>query len=146
MPHKRHLDSAQDQPLAREPLAHERTWQCQCGSALRIRAGTDRGDGPSNFLVDTNPRRRTFGHALLPSGELTWEGLREERGWERDGDVVTCPACAMGRTRDEHRVMSRFQPERIGAEIAARQITRQSRGAIQAEAVFAALGVRGAQV
>lgn len=128
-----------DQPRVRPPMGHSRTWQCGCGAKLTIRSHTKRREGGSNFTVDINPKNSTFGHSMVPSGQLNWEGLRAERGWERDGDVVTCPACVQGRPLEEHRRISRFQPERIGAEIAARHITRQSDGTIQAEAVFTRL-------
>jgi hypothetical protein len=142
MERKRHGESVAEPIRTREKMAHRRSWQCACGATLVIKAHDARAEGPSNFVVDTNPRRQTFGHALTPSGRLTWEGLRDERGWEREGDQVQCPACVQGRTRDAHRLMSRFQPERVGAEIAARHITRQSGGAIQAEAVFTILKAR----
>lgn len=140
MPPKVILPPASDQRPPR-PMTHEQTWQCACGSTLRISTHEERADGPSNFFVqlDPNATHPPFGHSMLPSSRLNWEGLREERGWEREGDVIKCPACVQGRTRDEQRLFHRFQRERVGAEIAARHITRQSGGTIQAEAVFARL-------
>lgn len=131
----RHQESAADPSRTLAPFGYSRGWQCTCGSKLTIKLRTDRANGPSNFIVDINPKNRTFGHGLIPPGRLNWEGLREERGWERDGDGVTCPACAMGRTRDQHRLIPDVQRT---FEIAARHITRQSGGTIQADAVAVA--------
>jgi hypothetical protein len=140
---KRHHESAAEPVRTLEPFGHARTWQCVCSSKLTVKSRKARAEGPSNFIVDINPKHQTFGHSLVPSGRLNWEGLREERGWERDGDVVTCPACVQGRTRDEQVLVSRFQPAQVTAEIAARHITRQSGGTIQAEAVFTRLLPKG---
>lgn len=134
--HHRHQESAAEPVRTLEPFAHARSFQCTCGSTLTVRTRTPRAEGPSNFIVDINPKHRSFGHSLIPSGRLNWEGLREERGWERDGDLVVCPACAQGRTRTQQRLIPNAQRT---AEIAARHITRQSGGTIQAEAVFTRL-------
>jgi hypothetical protein len=140
---KRHQESAAEPVRTLEPFGYARTWQCTCGAKLTLKSRKARAEGPSNFIVDINPKNSTFGHSLVPSGRLNWEGLREERGYERDGDVVKCIACVMGRTLDEQRLVSRFQPHRVAAEIAARHITRQSGGTIQAEVVFTRLLPKG---
>lgn len=136
--HHRHpVDSLDPVTRALEPWKFERTWACTtCGQKVTIRTQIPRDDGPSNFVVDTNPKARTFGHGLIPPSRLNWEGLREERGLERDGDRILCPACVQGRTHDEHRLVP---IARRVVEIAARHITRQSAGAIAAEAVFTRL-------
>lgn len=134
--HHRHQESAAAAPRVRTRFEQARTWQCPCGAQLVIRSHEALADGPSNFLVNLNPKDRQFGHSIIPSGRLNAEGLREERGWERDGDVVKCPACVMGRTRGEQRLIPH---EQRTVEIAARHITRQSGGTIQAEAVFTRL-------
>lgn len=117
-----------------EPWKFERTWAChQCGHKVTLKTQLLRAEGPSNFLVNLNPKEQAFGHGLVPPSRLNWEGLLEERGYERDGDLITCPACVTGRTHDEYRLVP---IERRTVEIAARHITRQSGGTIQAEAVF----------
>jgi hypothetical protein len=74
---------------------------CKCGAMLKIKAKENRKDGPSNFKANA------FGHATLPSHELTWYGLVEERGWKVKGDKVTCPACQVGMTVLEYKASKR---------------------------------------
>lgn len=76
-------------------------WTCEGACAqnlqptkLRIRARQDRAAGPSNF--EAYPKRHRFaGTSKLPSHELTWNGLAEERGWQTTPKVL-CPACLEG--------------------------------------------------
>lgn len=97
-------------------LSH--TWTCTCGAKLTIRAreGEDHADGPSNF-DPKNPKQQ-------PS-ELNWEALREERGWARDSDTITCPATQLGMTVADYKEMRRR--ERIAQQIA--ELKRQLQGA-----------------
>jgi hypothetical protein len=73
---------------AKAAFEYRRVWTCPCGAQLRIRAREARADGPSNFRMGPG------GHAVLPSSDLTWNGLAEERGWQTD--PVCCPACQRG--------------------------------------------------
>ncbi len=75
-----------------EGYAFARAWTCEsCQQQMRIRVREDRADGPSNYETYP-PRHPKHGHSVRPSGELTWNGLAEERGW-RVAPVIQCPTC-----------------------------------------------------
>lgn len=75
--------------VAAKKYKYVKQWNCQCGAQLRIKSTTSRDEGASNFV----PTRS--GHATLPSGELNWAGLANERGWKPEQDRM-CPACQAG--------------------------------------------------
>lgn len=82
-------------PLTKEEVVRSgkvyrfsKTWQCSCGAELKIRSKQGHNNGPSNFVEGAR------GHATLSPGQLTWDGLAEERGWMTT--PVKCPACRRG--------------------------------------------------
>lgn len=82
-------------------LPFVREWFCvKCNARLKIRCESDHANGPSNFVMYP-PSHRLSGHATLPSGELTWNGMVEERGWKAEPKVV-CPACRRGLTVQQY--------------------------------------------
>lgn len=99
---------------AARTFSHRRTWVCRCGATLTVRARDSRADGPSNYQVcpPDFPIVRMRGHSLLPSGDLTWNGLAAERGWE--SDPVRCPACQRGMTVSDYRVAKRAGAALLG--------------------------------
>lgn len=78
-----------DVVVAAKKYKYAKTWTCQCGSQLKIKSSLSRTEDASNFV----PTRS--GHATLPSAELNWAGLAEERGWKPDKEGM-CPACQAG--------------------------------------------------
>lgn len=82
------------------------TWTCACGATLVIRSREDRSAGPSNFKAYP-PGHVLAGHATLPSGVLTWDGMAEERGWLTR--PTQCPACQQGITVSELKTRRRLQ-------------------------------------
>jgi len=64
-------------------------------ATITIHARDERPDGPSNFVAVKG------GHSKLPSSDLTWNGLIEERGWK--SNPVLCPACQRGMTIREYK-------------------------------------------
>lgn len=75
--------------VAAKKFKYVKQWNCQCGAQLRIKSTTSRTEDASNFV----PTRS--GHATLPSSELNWAGLANERGWKPEQDRM-CPACQAG--------------------------------------------------
>lgn len=82
-----------------------KVFECACGNKIKITADKDRGDGVSNFKgVHTVKTLREYkidnmifiGHSILPSGDLNWLGMLEERSWLVV--PITCPACKHGLT------------------------------------------------
>lgn len=97
-------------PITREvvekfekPFKYVREWTCGCGNNLRIRARDHREDGPSNFKKDVN------GRVTLSHGELNWNGLAEEKGW--NVNPVQCPACIAGMSTEEYKMNNRAAAE-----------------------------------
>lgn len=117
-----HVPVAEAGPDAHAPkqgLRFSRTWTCTspvadperpgetkpCGARLSLHTEHDHANGPSNFVAHTDAKR--IGHSKLLLSELTWEGMREERGWVREGDDIKCPACQAGLTVAEFKVIGR---------------------------------------
>lgn len=71
---------------------------------ISIRSREDRMDGPSNFLPYP-VGHKLAGHSQVESGQLTWNGLLEERGW--DSDPVRCPACKAGMSLADYKAARR---------------------------------------
>lgn len=89
-------------------LPFVRDWFCvKCNSRLRIRSEANREDGPSNFVMHP-PGHPLAGHATLSSGELTWNGMAEERGWHVRGKTV-CPACRRGLTVEQYQLKRQME-------------------------------------
>jgi hypothetical protein len=124
------LTTEQAEPM-RGGFRFRRSWMCTtlvddetnpgqrrpCGATLTVSSEHDHADGPSNFVVHRFGKSK--GHSKLDQGELNWEGLRQERGWLRDGDSIQCPACQAGMTVPQFKEMRRRQA--IEAQIAALQ-------------------------
>lgn len=75
-----------------------RIWRCSgrdCKAELKIKAKANRANGPSNF-VPYPVGHKLAGHSQVPTMDLTWNGLAEERGWLTN--PVVCPACRHGLT------------------------------------------------
>lgn len=93
------IDKSQVEELS-GGMKYKRTWECEhCVDAgathparLAIRAREDRADGPSNYKLETDGTKINYMHATLPTHELTWNGMAEERGWQVH-PTVKCPAC-----------------------------------------------------
>lgn len=70
---------------------HARAFTCatcasneeQSAASIRVRSREPRAEGASNYAPG------------VPSGDLNWLGLLEERGWRTSPHVV-CPACQAG--------------------------------------------------
>lgn len=86
------LTPAQAEAIGRT-FEFKRVWTCGCGAQLKVRARDDRADGPSNF-VPYPGGHPLFGHSMVKSALLTWNGLAEERGWKTE--PIACPACQAG--------------------------------------------------
>jgi uncharacterized CHY-type Zn-finger protein len=43
-----------------------------------------------------------MGHSILPSGQLNWLGMLEERNWITTPTIV-CPACKHGMTNKDYK-------------------------------------------
>lgn len=92
----------------KEGMRYSRTWVCSTpvhylanGSVrkspvkLKITGIKDRENGPSNFkgvFPAFYPIERFRGHSIVPSGELNWNGIAEERGWQVE-PIVLCSIC-----------------------------------------------------
>lgn len=79
---------------------------------LRISSRIDRDHGPSNFAgvyPEGHPVERLRGHSILPSSQLNWAGLAEERGWKIIKtdfvDEVICPPCQLGLTLEKYKLI-----------------------------------------
>lgn len=73
--------------------AYVYAWECsRCHKHLRIRSRVPHATGPSNYLPGPVGHRYA-GHSMLPSSDLTQEGLAAERGWSVTNGVVRCPRC-----------------------------------------------------
>lgn len=92
-------------------LVFVKEFYCGCGNRIKISADKDRGDGPSNFkgvhtVKTLNEYKITdmiyVGHSILPSGDLNWLGMLEERNWITH-PTITCPACKHGMTTKEYK-------------------------------------------
>jgi hypothetical protein len=92
-------------------LTFVKEFYCGCGNRIRITADKDRGEGPSNFegihTVQTLEKyritdQRYMGHSILPSGQLNWLGMLEERNWITTPTIV-CPACKHGMTNKDYK-------------------------------------------
>jgi hypothetical protein len=92
---------------ARKTYVYRRTWRCHCTAELTIRARhADRAESPSNFEPwTTHQNPRFIGHSRRPAGELTWDGLAHERGWQTH--PVECPACQRGLTIEQYKKLRR---------------------------------------
>lgn len=86
-------------------------WKCvSCSAQITIRSQKSRGSETSNFqgvytpelCAKLNVHRRFIGHSIVPSGDLNWNGLLEERNWIHLGDnKAKCPACQKGMTIEQ---------------------------------------------
>lgn len=91
-------------------MQYRRQWECGCGARLSIRAKDSRRDGPSNYVASP------AGHSVVPAGQLTWNGMAEERGWQT-GEVIRCPACRQGMTVHEYKQMRRAESVQASARL-----------------------------
>lgn len=86
-------------------MQYRREWECGCGARLAIRAKDDRMDGASNFAPFPEGHKHE-GHSQILSGQLSWNGMAEERGWQT-GEVVKCPACQAGVSLSDYKATKR---------------------------------------
>lgn len=119
---RRKQQQQQQQPIAettleayRKKLQYVKEFQCSCtdsnghNTTIKIRSAKPRDEGPSNFQGVFTPELcktlgvplRYVGHSIVPSGELNWKGLLEERNWSVD--PVKCPACKLGISVEAYR-------------------------------------------
>ncbi len=90
---------------AKSRMKFSRTWQCACGSKLKIHSAVDRANGESQLTFQPKGHRLE-GHAIRQPDTMSWSELAHERGW-----VVTpkvqCPPCRAGITRDSYKQFRR---------------------------------------
>lgn len=94
---------------------------------LRIRCRENRPDGPSNYVVDADGSRRS-GHATVPTHQLTWNGMAEERGWSTD--PVRCPACLAGLTVDAFKRQRRLAADEHALQLAAATLAQRAQAIV----------------
>jgi hypothetical protein len=101
-------------------MRYSKEWVCQScpndpsegisPAKLVIRGNKDRDHGRSNFegvhTTETVNKyklgERYVGHSIVPSGDLNWDGLAEERNWILYPHVK-CPACQKNMSVDEYK-------------------------------------------